>query len=206
MSNERPILGNLKRGLIFVLSAPSGTGKTSLVTKLKEEFPSVEVTVNCTTRNKRAEEHDGVDYHFISEADFKEKIKRGEFLEHVENYGFYYGSLKSDVERITNSGHHAFLVIDTLGAMQLLGTIEATFIFVLPPSKEEVKRRLSLRGTEAGEMKEQRLVIFEQELERASFYDYLIVNDSLETAYQVLRSIVISEEHRTRYRNYWRNV
>jgi guanylate kinase len=205
MSNERPILGNLKKGLIFVLSAPSGTGKTSLVNKLRKEFSSVKVTVNCTTREKRTDEKDGVDYHFISEAKFKEKLAKGEFLEHVENYGFYYGSLKSEVDEITSAGNHAFLVIDTLGAMQLLGTLEATFIFLLPPSKEEVEKRLEGRGTEIEKTKEKRLAIFEEELERASFYDYLVVNEKLECAYQVLRSIVIAEEHRTRYRNNWRN-
>lgn len=193
-----PLIGNVKRGLVFVLSAPAGTGKTTLVSMLAQEFSSVVASVSYTTRQPRAGEIEGAHYHFISDAEFKRLQAAGEFLEHVELYGNYYGTSKAWVENRLKKGQHVFLVIDTQGAMFLKDKIDAIYIFVKPPSLQELGRRLLARKTEPRQVVEQRLLRAKQELEMGMKYDYSIVNDNLEIAYQVLRSIVIAEEHRIR--------
>ena len=196
MSNKQKLVGNLKRGRIFIVSAPAGTGKTTLVSMLTKEFEQVKVNVSCTTRQPRPYEIDGVHYHFLKKEDFEEKIKRGDFLEHVLLYGDHYGTSLKFIEEILQKGQHVVLVIDTQGALMLMGKIEAAYIFILPPSKEELQRRLESRGTEKKEVMQERLRIAEREINEAHRYDYQIVNDDLSCAYQVLRSIIIAEEHK----------
>lgn len=193
-----PLLGNLKRGLVFVLSAPAGTGKTTLVSMLTHEFSNVEASVSYTTRQPRAGEQEGVHYHFISEAEFAQRQAAGEFLEHVELYGYFYGTSKTWMENRLAKGQHIFLVIDTQGAKFLRDQFSAIYIFVSPPSLEELERRLLARKTEPREETERRLQWAKKEIEAGAEYDYNIVNDNLAIAYQVLRSIVIAEEHRIR--------
>lgn len=192
------LLGNRKRGLPFIVSAPAGTGKTTLVEKLSEEFPNVIANISYTTRQQRAGEIDGVHYHFINKDVFKEKIAAGDFLEHVCLYDEYYGTSRKWIEEHLNAGKHVILVIDTQGAMFLRDKYPAISIFVKPPSLEELKRRLKGRRTETQQKIEERLKIAQQEIEALKYYDYEIVNDDLEVAYQVLRSIVIAEEHRVK--------
>jgi guanylate kinase len=192
------LLGNRKRGLAFIVSAPAGTGKTTLVEKLAEEFPSVIMNVSYTTRLPRTGEKEGVHYHFISKNQFMQKNAAEEFLEHVCLYGEYYGTSRKWIEEKLNAGKHVVLVIDTQGAIFLRGKYPAISIFVKPPSLEELKRRLSGRGTETQQKIEERLAIAQQEIEALKYYDYEIVNDDLEVAYQVLRSIFIAEEHRVK--------
>lgn len=192
------LLGNRKRGLAFIVSAPAGTGKTTLVEKLAEEFPSVLLNVSYTTRLPRTGEIDGVHYHFISKTQFKERIAAEEFLENVCLYGEYYGTSRKWIEERLNAGKHVVLVIDTQGAIFLRDKYPAISIFVKPPSLEELERRLSGRGTETQQKIEERLAIAQQEIEALKYYDYEIVNDNLEVAYQVLRSILIAEEHRVK--------
>jgi len=196
MSNKQKLVGNLKRGRIFIVSAPAGTGKTTLVSMLTKEFDQVKVSVSCTTRQPRPYEIDGVHYHFLKKEEFEDKIKRGDFLEHVLLYGDHYGTSLKFIEEILQKGQHVVLVIDTQGALMLMGKIEAAYIFILPPSKEELQRRLESRGTEKREVMLERLRIAEREINEAHRYDYQIVNDDLSCAYQVLRSIVIAEEHK----------
>ncbi len=192
------LLGSLKKGIVFVLSAPAGTGKTTLVRMLSQEFPCVVESVSYTTRKMRPGEIDGRDYNFIGKDEFENKVESGDFLEHAQVFGEFYGTSKSLVERLQNSGRHVVLVIDTQGAIQLMGHFDAVFIFISPPDLDELRRRLSGRKSESPEKVEERLSWAQKEMEAASRYDYRIVNDDLHTAYQILRSILIAEEHRTK--------
>jgi guanylate kinase len=196
MSNKQLLLGNRSRGLLFVFSAPAGTGKTTLVNMLTKEFDCVKPSISCTTRPKRSDEVDGVHYHFLNDEAFAKKVEANEFLEHVTLFGYRYGTSKRVVEQMQAEGKHVVLVIDTQGALALMGKEPAIFIFLMPPSLEELGRRLLDRGTETRDTLAVRLSEAGREIATASAYHYVIVNDDLEIAYQVLRSIVIAEEHR----------
>ncbi|MDF2577129.1 MAG: gmk [Chlamydiales bacterium] len=187
-----------KKGLLFILSAPAGTGKTTLVQMLTREFSCVKANVSCTTRAPRPNEFDKRDYFFITKEVFEEKIKKNDFLEYAEVFGHYYGTCRETVWQQQEQGNHVFLVIDTQGAMQLKGKVDAVFVFIKPPSITELRRRLLDRQTETMEVLERRLSWAEKELEIATEYDYQIVNEDLQICYQVLRSVVIAESHRTR--------
>ena len=185
-----------------MLSAPAGTGKTTLVRMLLDEFPSVAVSVSCTTRAPRPEEVRDRDYHFLSKKEFQEKIEAGEFLEYAEVFGHYYGTSRIEVEKLQSQGKHVILVIDTQGGMQLMEKkVPAAFIFVKPPSFAELRERLFKRRTESADLIEQRLSWAEKEIEAGNHYDYQIVNDNLHHAYDILRSILIAEEHNIRRHN-----
>jgi guanylate kinase len=199
------VLGNLKTGLIFVISAPAGTGKTTLARMLIDEFPCVKESISCTTRPMRNGELPDVDYHFMKKDEFAAKLAAGEFLEHAEVFGNSYGTLKSSVEKRLHAGEHVILVIDTDGAMQLKNkSQDAVYIFIKPPSMGELRARLFNRKTEKEEHIEERLKRAEHEIEMAGHYDYVITNDNLHRAYDILRSIFIAEEHKTE-RNHGRN-
>lgn len=187
----------MAKGFLFILSAPAGTGKTTLVEMLTKEFPNVVASVSFTTRQPRPNEVEGVHYHFISKEEFLQRIADGEFLEHVELYGDYYGTSRLWVESQLVQGKHVILVIDTQGA-ELLKSSKAITIFIAPPSIEELERRLRLRQTETKETIEKRLLWAKKEMDAQKNYDYLIINDDLANAYQALRSILIAEEHRIR--------
>lgn len=191
------VLGNLSKGLVFVLSAPAGTGKTTLVRMLKSEFTCVADSISCTTRSPRPGEVDGRDYHFLSAEAFDSKVRSGDFLEHAEVFGQRYGTSSTFVLAQQNSGRHVFLVIDTQGAMQLREKqFQAVYIFLSPPSLHELRERLIRRKTESAELIEQRLAWARREMQMAPRYDYQIINAELSLAYDVLRSIVIAEEHK----------
>lgn len=192
----RKLLGNTTVGSPFVLSAPAGTGKTTLVKMLTTEFPSVVASVSFTTRHPREGETDGVDYNFITHEEFEEKISSGDFLEYVRLYGDYYGTSRTWVEEHLNHGKHVVLVIDTQGAILLRNKWKVTSIFVKPPSLDELKHRMLSRGKDSIETIERRLAWAQHEIEASRFYDYVIVNEDLNIAYQVLKSIFIAEEHR----------
>lgn len=190
------LLGGLKKGLVFVVSAPAGTGKTTLVQMLCKEFSCVVVSVSYTTRSPRTGEEPGRDYHFISISEFEEKMREGEFLEYAKVFGNYYGTSRKYVEEQQLLGKHVLLVIDTQGALQLKGQIDAVFIFISPPSLSELRSRLHSRQSETPESIEKRLSWAEKEISLRSQYDYHIVNDNLKIAYEALRSILIAEEHK----------
>ncbi|MBM3184033.1 MAG: guanylate kinase [Chlamydiae bacterium] len=192
------LLGTLQKGLVFVVSAPAGTGKTTLVRMLTQEFNAVIENVSFTTRPIRKGEAEGCDYHFISEEEFKKRIKEGEFLEYATVFGHFYGTSRKSVEEKLCCGKHVALVIDTQGAMQIKKHLEATYIFIRPPNLEELKKRLHGRKSETQEAIDTRLSWAEKEIETAKFYDYLIINENLKMAYEVLRAIFIAEEHRNR--------
>jgi len=190
------VLGERKEGLLFVVSAPAGTGKTTLVDRLELEFSSVVRSISYTTREPREGEVDGKDYHFIKNEEFEKMVEKGLFLEYVTLYDHCYGTSRRWVADQQKKGNHVILVIDTQGALRLKGVVPAVFVFVSPPSLEELSRRLEKRKTESDEARERRLAWAKVELEAARYYDYLIVNDDLDVAYEVLRSIVIAEGHK----------
>ena len=193
------ILGNLPCGLVFVISAPAGTGKTTLVRMLIGEFDCIAESISCTTRAIRPGEIPGKDYFFLTDAEFQKKKQAGDFLECAEVFGHYYGTSKEYVLEQQHLGKHVFLVIDTQGALLLKEQgFSAVYVFLSPPSIEELKGRLHKRQTETHEVIEKRLSWANEELQMIHHYDYHIVNDHLERAYVILRSIVIAEEHRIR--------
>ncbi len=193
------ILGNLTNGLVFIISAPAGTGKTTLVRMLINEFDCIAESVSCTTRKIRPGEIPGKDYIFLTDEEFEAKKDAGDFLEYAEVFEHSYGTSREYVEKQQATGKHVFLVIDTQGAMQLKEKqFPAIYVFLSPPSIEELKERLCKRQTETHEVIEKRLSWAEEEMEMARHYDYHIVNDDLDNAYTILRSIVIAEEHRMR--------
>jgi len=192
------ILGKLDKGILFIISAPAGTGKTTLVRLLLDEFPCVTESISCTTRPPRESEVPGKDYHFISEALFEEKIAAGEFLEYARVFGHYYGTSKEFVQNEQGKGKHVVMVIDTQGAQQVKRRIKAISIFVTPPNLEELRERLFKRKTETLEKIEERLSWAKKEMAMADEYNYQLVNDNLHHAYDILRSILIAEEHKTK--------
>ncbi|MBI3508863.1 MAG: guanylate kinase [Chlamydiia bacterium] len=193
------VLGNCKKGFLFVISAPAGTGKTTLVDKLCEEFPCVVRSISCTTRAKRKGEQEGKDYFFLKSEEFEQRIKNHEFLEHATVFGHSYGTSRPFIEEQQKEGKHVILVIDTQGALQIMAkSLPAIFIFIRPPSLAELRKRLQGRKTETEAVVEERLSWAEKEMALAPRYHYQIVNDHLSTAYDVLRAIFIAEEHKNR--------
>jgi guanylate kinase len=188
-------LGN-SHGTVFVLSGPAGTGKTTLVRMLVDEFPNIVQSISFTTREPRQGELSGVDYNFITDQEFESKILKNEFLEYVKLYGYYYGTSRNWVEKTNEQGKYVILVIDTQGALQLMKKIQAVFIFVEPPTLEELRMRLIHRQTESDDGIVERLAWAKKEIKEAHKYNYRIVNKNLEDAYDVLRSIIIAEQHR----------
>ena len=192
------LLGNKNKGLFFIVSAPAGTGKTTLVNMLTNEFDCVVRSVSYTTRSPRGEEVDGIDYFFISKDEFERKIKKGDFLEYANVFGSYYGTSKEFVEKKIQENKHVVLVIDTQGAAKLREQGIGIHIFISPPDIETLKRRLINRNSDSKSDISTRLSFSEEEMKQAQFYDYEIVNDKLDVAYQILKSILIAEEHRLR--------
>jgi guanylate kinase len=184
------------KGMLIVISAPAGTGKTTLVRMLKEEYPNeVTQSISCTTRKPRPGEVDGRDYVFLTDEAFNERIGRGEFLEHAKVFDHQYGTLKDHVEAQRINGKHVVLVIDTQGAMELKKKVEALYIFVQPPSIEVLEERLKNRQTEQGEALQKRLNWALHEIEQAGHYDHVIINDDLNEAYQALKKLIIAKDH-----------
>jgi guanylate kinase len=177
-------------GTLYIVSAPSGAGKTSLVSKLIEQDSHIIVSVSTTTREKRQGEHDGVNYHFSSIEEFKQKIEHGDFLEYAEVFGNYYGTSKSAVESELKAGKDVILEIDWQGAQQVRKLMpEATSIFILPPSLEELNRRLNNRGTDSEEIIAGRMNEAVSEMSHYHEYDYIVINYHFEKALEELHSI-----------------
>ena len=186
-----------KKGLLFVVSAPSGTGKTTLCRAMLKIFPHLHFSVSYTTRPKRPGDEHGKDYYFISREDFQMMIDRGDFVEWAEIYGHRYGTAKTILERIQEEGRDVILDIDGQGARQVRDQDpQGIFIFILPPSREELQRRLSRRRTEGKAVLEERLRKAKAEMAEARWYEYLIINDKLEMAEKQLKAIILAEHSR----------
>ncbi|SPN73286.1 Guanylate kinase,guanylate kinase,Guanylate kinase,guanylate kinase,Guanylate kinase [Chlamydia serpentis] len=182
---------------LFTISAPAGVGKTTLVRMLEEEFPFTFVkTISVTTRKAREGEVSGKDYHFVSHQEFQKLLDDQSLLESVFLFGEYYGTSMLEIERIWNLRKHAIAVVDIQGALFIRSHMVSTSIFIAPPSQEELERRLALRGSEERIQRKERLEHSLVELAAAHQFDYVIVNDDLNQAYKVLKSIFIAEEHR----------
>lgn len=175
----------IKKGKLIILSAPSGSGKSTIVKHLLEEDLNLEFSISATSRAPRGEEKHGVEYYFFTPEEFKKRIENQEFVEWEEVYaGTYYGTLKSEVERITNNGKNVIFDVDVVGGVNIkkMYKKEALSIFIMPPSVEELRNRLNARGTDSPEAIEKRLAKAETELTYASQFDEVVVNDLLEVA------------------------
>ena len=186
-----------KRGIIFVLSAPSGAGKTSLSKRITAQMPDVVQVVTCTTRAPRSGEQDGRAYHFLSRQAFEQRIAAGDFLEWAQFNGQLYGTLRQSVEATTAAGQDVLLVIDVQGAAHHRSAgLDAVFVFVLPPSWKVLAQRLQTRGSESASTQAQRLLVARQELAHYTAYDYMVINDQLDDAVGTLQAIIVAERHR----------
>ncbi len=182
-------------GKLIVFSGPSGSGKTSIVRALLEKYPDkLGFSVSATTRAKRENEVDGQDYYFITKEKFLEKIKNNEFIEWEEVYdGLYYGTLKSEINRLHQLKKHVLFDIDVEGGLNIkkLYPDKTLTIFVMPPSIEDLKNRLQLRKTESEESFQKRISKAQQEIEKSKLFDVVIVNDNLETAIKKAESVLL---------------
>lgn len=185
-------------GILLVLSAPSGAGKTTLARRLIKDNPRALFSVSVTTRPPRGQEKDGVDYHFVDVLTFKQKIDRGEFVEWAEVHGHFYGSAQSTVDQVRASNGLAVFDIDVQGGHAIRRKHpDAVLVFVLPPSVEELERRLRDRKTDSEETINRRMLGARSEMERGyASYGYVIVNDDIEGAYEMLHSVVVAERCR----------
>jgi guanylate kinase len=175
----------MKKGKLIIFSAPSGSGKTTIVKHLLTCPFDFEFSISATTRQPRNGETDGKDYYFLSIDEFKSKLEADEFLEWEEVYaGSYYGTLKSEVERIREKGHHVLFDVDVVGGTNIKKFYgdEALAVFVKPPSIEELEKRLIARSTDSAEVIAQRVAKAKHELTYARYFDYILVNDDLPTA------------------------
>lgn len=188
------------RGNLIIISAPSGTGKTTILKRLFAQVKGVTFSVSHTTRSPRTGEKEGVDYYFVDQETFKQMRAANEFLEWAEVHGNFYGTSRKEVDRHLVQGLDVFLDIDVQGARQVRAAAggECFSIFIIPPSWEEQERRLTGRGTDSPETIRLRLQNARKEMQDAGLYDYLIVNDTVEQAVDTLRAIIIAQRCRTR--------
>lgn len=178
-------------GLLIMISAPSGAGKTSLVQALLAQEHALTVAVSHTTRRRRSKEVDGVNYHFVDAAEFTRMVERDAFLEHAEVFGHRYGTSREEVAARLKAGKDVILEIDYQGAEQVRSKLPGTVsIFILPPSKATLKARLVARKQDDDDVIERRLEKAVQEMSHHTAYDYLVVNDVFETAVNELRAIL----------------
>jgi guanylate kinase len=176
---------------VFVITGPSGVGKGSLISRLREAVPEIELSVSATTRAPREGEVDGVDYHFLQPEEFERRVEAGDFLEHARYSGNRYGTLRSEVERRIQNGHPVVLEIEVQGARQVRTTMpEAVQVFIAPPRLESLRQRLESRGTDGSESIEARLEVAEQEMKARGEFPHEVVNDDLDRAADELRAIV----------------
>jgi len=197
-----------KKALLLVVSAPSGAGKSTLCNRLVKNVPNMIYSISCTTRAPRGDEKNHQHYHFLSKEEFSARVKRGEFLEHAEVHGNFYGTLKQTLEEALAEGHDVIMDIDVQGAAQIREVcaklpaedlIRQGFvdIFIAPPSMQELRKRLCGRSTDTEEVIEKRLRNAEEEMTHCDFYRHQVINDDLDEAEEKLTRIV-EEEHQKR--------
>ncbi len=179
------------RGRLIVISAPSGAGKTSLVRALLERRPGIRFSTSYTTRQPRPGEKNGRDYHFVDEASFLGMVENGEFLEHARVFDHLYGTGRDQVQALMDAGHDVILEIDWQGARQVRASLpECVSVFVLPPSIDELARRLRGRSTDSGEVIARRLADARNDMGHWSEFDYAVINDAFDVALADLADIV----------------
>ncbi len=181
-------------GKLFIVSGPSGAGKSTLTRKAIDFFPDLRFSISYTTRPPRRGEKNGVDYIFVDEATFDEMIARDEFVEYATVHGRKYGTREKDLRELLSGGVDVLLDIDVQGAEKIAKRIkEAVFIFVLPPSIEVCRERLKKRGDIPPEELEKRVATAIEEIKKIDHYDYVIINDNMESAFEKLKSVIIAE-------------
>jgi guanylate kinase len=192
-----------RRGILFVVSAPSGAGKTTLVERIRRT-PNLFYSVSCTTRTPRAGEIDDQDYQFLSDADFRERIEKGDFLEHAQVHRDHYGTLREPVVTNLKSGKDVLIDIDTQGAAVIRNCGDPVIrdaladVFIMPPDLEELRKRLLKRGTETAEQIDSRLATAAREMEHWRDYRYTIISGSVEEDLQRFRQIMEAESYLSR--------
>jgi guanylate kinase len=190
-------IGSGRRGLLFIVSAPSGAGKTTLVERLVEQVPHLKMSRSYTSRPARQGETDGVDYNFVTRGTFEAMVAAGDFLEWAPVFGNLYGTCASETEKLIASGYDVVLVIDVQGARKVRAQgVETSAIFVMPPSFEVLERRLRGRSKDSEAEIQRRLQVARDEVAAFTEYDFVVINDELTTAVDRLRSIVVSERAR----------
>jgi guanylate kinase len=183
-----------ERGLLIIVSAPSGAGKTTLVERLVEQLPDLKLSRSYTSRPARDGEIDGVDYNFVTRERFDAMVAAGAFLEWADVFGNFYGTSAADTERVLAAGCDLVLVIDVQGARQVRQSgFESTAVFVMPPSFEVLERRLRGRSKDSEAAIQRRLQVARQEVSSFAEYDYLVVNDQLAAAVDRLRGIIVAK-------------
>ena len=191
--------GAARRGLLFIVSAPSGTGKTTLVERLVHEVPNLHMSRSYTSRSARTGERAGVDYNFITRDRFEEMVRDGAFLEWADVFGNYYGTCADDTEALLARGEDVVLVIDVQGARQVRTRgIETVGIFVLPPSAAVLEQRLRGRSKDSEEQIRRRLDVARGEVAEYAQYEYVVINDEVPAAVERLQAIVVAERARIR--------
>jgi guanylate kinase len=191
-------MSSRRRGLLFIVSAPSGTGKTTLVERLVQVLPNLRMSRSYTSRQARAGERDGVDYNFISRDQFENLIAGDAFLEWADLFGNLYGTVLADVQAMLEEGQDVVLVIDVNGARQVKKRgVDHTAIFVMPPSFQALEQRLRGRSKDTEEQMQRRLSTARAEASSYDDYDYVVVNDDLEPTVVRLQEIIAAERSRT---------
>jgi guanylate kinase len=182
---------------VFIISAPSGSGKSTLVNKVRDRVPNLEFSISYTTRKPRGAELNGREYFFVTREQFEEMIRNDEFLEHADVFGDYYGTARRFLQRAEDSEKDLLLDIDVQGAAQIKSKLpDAVSIFILPPTRVELERRLRERGQDSEEKIQRRLNGARREIENYQKYDYILVNDRLEESVDALEAILLSERYR----------
>src|SRR3990167_6816614 len=183
-----------KLGTLFIVSAPSGGGKTSLLNEVLETTPSLQLSISYTTRAMRPKEYEGINYHFVSKTQFEAMIAADEFFEYANVFGHYYGTSKSWVNEKLSESQDVILEIDWQGAQKVRKLVpEAVSIFILPPSLQVLEQRLNNRGQDSEDVIARRLSEAKEEISHCEEYDYIIINEEFARALQELRSIIITQ-------------
>lgn len=190
----------MEKGNLFIISAPSGTGKTTILKRVISELESIVFSVSHTTRTPRIGEKEGVDYFFVEKDTFETMQKKGLFLEWAEVHANLYGTSSHAVKELTEQGKDVILDIDVQGARQVMDKVreKVFFVFIAPPSLQELEKRLANRGTESESVISTRLKNAHDEMKSLEHYDYVIVNEQVDRAVEVLKSIIIAERSRKR--------
>ncbi len=183
-----------RKGIVFVISAPSGTGKTTICKAIVKEVENIRFSISYTTRERKKGEIDGVDYYFVSRERFRELIDENFFVEWAEVYGNLYGTPWSELERAREEGVDLLLEIDVQGGKNVKSVFpDSVLIFIVPPSLEELRKRLEARGRDSDEEIERRIRLAKSEMEFMNFYDYIVENDKIENAIQKVKCIIDAE-------------
>ena len=184
--------------IMVILSSPSGAGKTTISKKIQQKYQNFKISVSHTTRKSRSNEVEGIDYYFIKENDFKNKIKNNEFYEYAKIFGNYYGTSKESVLNLLKNKNDVLFDIDWQGTQQLSKFKELNLlkIFILPPSKEELKKRLIQRNQDKPDVVEERLKAYDTDSAHKKDYDFVVINDNLENCFKEVEKIILMKKNK----------